>query len=62
MIKVVTRGVPKGERPITATCGGCDSVIEFQPSDASRYSSVRNEDFFQLKCPVCNSVITKEVP
>lgn len=61
MIKVVTRGVPKDERPVTVTCGGCDSVIEFLPSDVERYSSVRNEDLFKLECPVCNYVITKEV-
>ncbi|WP_228714918.1 hypothetical protein [Acinetobacter pullicarnis] len=55
-MKVISRGIQSELQTYTASCGKCDSVLEFQKNEA-RVTSDRNETIYVVNCPVCRNDI-----
>ena len=58
-MRVIEKGIPKQDRPITATCRHCESKIEFRPSEVERVHDQRDGDFYRFDCPVCKESVIR---
>ena len=60
-MKIIKEGVDPATQPMYATCSRCRTQIQFLPGEASYHSDQRDGDFYQIKCPVCPAMITKNI-
>lgn len=60
-MQIVKRGEAPEEKVIDATCVRCRTEVRFRVGEAKYVNDQRDGDFYQVKCPVCTSLITKYV-
>ncbi len=60
-MEILYRGTPPEQRQYDATCTSCYTRIRFVQSEAELRSSVRNERYLEVECPVCGKAIFKEI-
>jgi phage FluMu protein Com len=54
-MRIITKGDPKFNRPITIECKSCNSTLEIEPADCKFHSGYnqRETSYWDVKCPVC---------
>ena len=61
MVEIIKRGVPRGEVVHDITCRFCKSELRFKEHEAKRHYDQRDGDYLSITCPVCQSVINKDI-
>lgn len=60
-MKIISRGDFPLRHVIRTSCRNCQSVFEFEPKEAERIEDNRDGDFYSIRCPVCDNIVTKSV-
>lgn len=60
-MRIINKGVDPKTKPIMASCNRCKTVVEFMPNEAQYHSDPREDDFYTVVCPVCDSTISAQV-
>lgn len=54
-MKIIKRGVSPQENLYRFTCRNCHSELECKQEEMTYRSSVRNEEWWEVSCPVCQN-------
>lgn len=55
-IRIISKGVPKNERPLAAVCGNCESCLDADRKDLVEVSAA-GRMFYTGDCPVCSELV-----
>lgn len=58
-MKIIHLGKRPEDKIYRAGCVRCETVVEFQATEAVYRHDQRDGDFLQVPCPVCGSTINK---
>lgn len=53
-MKIIKRGVPPQENTYRFSCSICKSVLECKEREMCYKSDIRNQEWWDVLCPVCN--------
>lgn len=56
-MKVIEQGKIPEDKTIQRTCGNCQSVLEWQQSEACPSPDPRDRGVYQVVCPVCEKPV-----
>lgn len=60
-MEILYRGTPPEQRQYDARCLNCNTLVRFTRSEAKYFTSARNEAWLEVKCPVCDHAIAKDI-
>lgn len=59
-MRIIEAGIKPDDRVLRAQCRACETLFEFNTGEADRHhlGDYRDGEFWQIKCPVCESTVT----
>lgn len=57
-MEIIRRGEDPKKKPLREKCDNCHTIIRFTKDEATFRYDQRDGNYYEIKCPVCNSMIT----
>lgn len=57
-MKIIRKGIPPGDIIHEITCHICDSILQFEQQEATKYYDYDGDAQLRIQCPVCKAHIS----